>query len=56
MATKLKKITETKIPLLVLMAKDAGCDTELKIAKWIIGASEHWRIMGYHKIIEEMKK
>lgn len=53
---KIKQITEVKIPTLVLMAKADNCDTDVKIAKWVIGHSEYWRSMGYHKIIEEMNK
>lgn len=53
---KVKQLMEVKIPVLVLLAKNDGCETELQIAKWIIAASPYWRSQGYHKIIEEMNK
>jgi len=53
---KIKQLTEVKIPALVLMARAAGKSEDVEIAKWIIAASEYWRIQGYARIREEMDK
>lgn len=54
---KIKQLEETRIPALVLLARDDLEDkSDQAIAKWIIAASPHWRSQGYDRIRQEMAK